>query len=68
MGTAYYRLQCSFRIFDCVAELAVEAMSCAAIARVEGVAWNTADRRLSRATEFAQTFNDVRTKGVELVS
>ncbi len=67
IDTAYYRFRCSQRTFDRVAHLAVEGMSRAAIARVEGVAWNTADRWLSRAAEFAQRFNDVRTKDIELI-
>jgi transposase-like protein len=37
--TAYYRLRCSRRGFDRVSHLAVEGMSRAAIARVEGIGW-----------------------------
>ena len=44
VGTAYYRFRCSRRTFDRVAHLAVEGLSRAAIARIEGVGWNTVDR------------------------
>ncbi len=42
-------------------------MSRAAIARVEGVGWNTANRWITRAAAFAQRFNDVKTKDIELI-
>ena len=67
VGTAYYRFRCSRRTFDRVAYLAVEGLSRAAIARVEGVGWNTVDRWLERAAAAAQRVNDERTKGVELI-
>jgi IS1 family transposase len=42
-------------------------MSRAAIAGVEGIGWNTIDRRPSRAAEYAQRFNDERTRAIELI-
>ena len=53
IDTAYYRFRCSRRTFDRVAHMAVEGMSPAAIARVEGVGWNTANRWITRAAAFA---------------
>jgi transposase-like protein len=47
--SAYFRLRCSSRVFDRVAQLSVEGMSRAAIARVEGVSWNAADRWVWKA-------------------
>ena len=67
VGTAYYRFRCSRRTFDRVAHLAVEGLSRAAIARTEGVGWNTVDRWLDRAAGSAQRVNDERTNDVELV-
>ena len=37
------------------------------MARVEGVGWNTIDRWLNRAAEYAQRFNDERTRAIELI-
>ena len=65
--TAYYRFRCSRRGFDRVSHLAVEGMSRAAIARVEGVGRNTIERWLNRATQYAQRLNDERTRGIELI-
>jgi len=42
-------------------------MSRAAIAQVEGVSWNTADRWLSRAKAFTKCFTDRKTRGIELI-
>ena len=41
-------------------------MSRAAIARVEGVSWNAADRWVSRANVYARRFNDRNIQGFEL--
>ena len=41
-------------------------MSRAAIARVEGIGWNTIDRWLNRAAEYAQRFNHERTGAIAL--
>jgi transposase-like protein len=65
--TAYYRFQCSRRTFDRVSHLAVEGMSRAAITRVEGISWNTIDRWLNRAAEYARRFNHERTGAIELI-
>ncbi|MFT7669848.1 MAG: transposase-like protein, partial [Planctomycetota bacterium] len=48
-GTAYERLQHSMRKFDRVATLSVEGVSKAAIARIEGLCWNTVSRWLELA-------------------
>jgi IS1 family transposase len=42
-------------------------MSRAAIARIEGVSWNAADRWVSKANVYVHRFNDLKTQGVELV-
>jgi hypothetical protein len=47
--------------------MSVEGMSCAAIARVEGIAWHTADRWLTKAAELAQRFNKRHMYGIPLV-
>ena len=47
--------------------MAVEGMSRAAIARIEGVGWNTVNRWLRKAADFAYRFNDARTRGIELI-
>ena len=47
--------------------MSVEGMSCAAIARVEGIAWHTADRWLAKAAELAQRFNERHIYGIPLV-
>lgn len=67
IDTAYYRFRCSRRTFDRVAHMAVEGMSPAAIARVEGVGWNTANRWITRAAAYAQRFNAARTRDIELI-
>ena len=43
-GTPYYRLQHRRATFDTVVALRVEGVSISAIARVEGIAWNTVAR------------------------
>jgi IS1 family transposase len=67
IDTAYYRFRCSPRTFDRVAHMAVEGMSRAAIARIEDVGWNTINRWLSKAGDFAHRFNDARTREIELI-
>ena len=66
-NTPYFGLWCSSRVFERVAHLSVEGMSCAAIARVEGVDWHTVDRWVSRAAALAERFNDGHLKGIPLV-
>ena len=66
-GTPYKRLQHSMRRFDRVAALSVEGVSKSAIARLEGVAWNTVARWLERAAGVAKAFNERRTLGIELI-
>ena len=66
-NSPYFGLWCSSRVFERVAHLSVEGMSRSAIARVEGIAWHTADRWLSKAAALAQRFNDHLIRGVPLV-
>lgn len=47
--------------------MATEGISRAAIARGEGSGWNTANRWLARAAEFALRFNDAKTNNIELI-
>lgn len=56
-GTPYYRLQHRRAAFDTVVALRVEGVSIAAIARVEGIAWNTVARWLEKAAESCRRFN-----------
>jgi len=67
IDTAYYRFRCSRRTFDRVAHMAVEGMNRAAIARIEGVGWNTVNRWLTKAADFAYRFNDAKTREIELI-
>jgi transposase-like protein/IS1 family transposase len=66
-GTAYSRIQRPARAFDRVAALSVEGMSKSAIARVEGLSWNTVARWLERASRIAEQFNARRTRGFDLI-
>ena len=66
-NTPYFGLGCSWPAFERVAHMSVEGMSCAAIARVEGIAWHTADRWLTKAAELAQRFNERHMYGIPLV-
>ncbi len=66
-NTPYFGLGCSSRTFERVAHLSVEGMSCAAIARIEGIAWHTADRWLNKAAGLAQRFNERHIYGIPLV-
>ena len=54
-------------VFDRVAMLSLEGMSRSAIACIEGISWNTADRSGSKASEYANRFNQRRIKVVELI-
>ena len=65
--SAYFRLRCAAMTFDRVAMLSVEGMSRSAIARIEGISWNTADCWVSRASEYAKHFNQQAIKEVELI-
>ena len=47
--------------------MAVEGMSHAAIARIEGVGWNTVNRWLRKAADFAYRFNDARIREIALI-
>ena len=48
-GTPYYRLQHRRATFDAVVALRVEGVSISAVARIEGLAWNTVARWLEKA-------------------
>ena len=63
-GTPYYRLQHRRVTFDTVVALRVEGVSISAIARVEGLAWNTVAGWLDRAAKVCRRFNHDRTAGV----
>ena len=65
-GTPYERLQRPKAQFDCVAALSVDGMSKAAIARIEGLAWNTVSRWLELAASLARRFNNAKTRGYAL--
>ena len=62
-GTPYYRLQHRRANFDTVVALRVEGVSISAIARVEGIAWNTVARWLERAALSCRRFNSRRITG-----
>jgi len=66
-GTPYKRLQHSRRRFDRVAALSVEGVNKSAIARLEGLSWNTVARWLERAATLARRFNAKHLRGHELV-
>ena len=61
--TPYYRLQHRRATFDTVVALRVEGVSISAIARVEGIAWNTVARWLEKAAAVCRRFNSRRTAG-----
>ena len=63
-GTPYYRLQHRRATFDTVVALRVEGVSISAIARVEGIAWNTVARWLERAAQVCRRFNRETITGV----
>ena len=65
-GTPYYRLKRSRRMFDMAATMSVEGVSKSSIARIMGIAWNTAARWIERAAGHAKKFNDRRTQGYEI--
>ena len=62
-GTPYYRLQHRRATFDTVVTLRVEGVSISAIARIEGLAWNTVARWLERAAAVCRRFNQGRVAG-----
>ena len=66
-GTPYKRLQHSRRRFDRVAALSVEGVNKSAIARLEGLSWNTVARWLELAAALARRFNAKHLRGHELV-
>ncbi|MFT7487525.1 MAG: transposase-like protein [Candidatus Paceibacteria bacterium] len=65
-GTPYKRLQRPMSQFDRVAALSVEGVSKAAIARVEGLSWNTVSRWLELAAAVARKFNATKLRGYDL--
>ncbi len=54
------------RAFDRVAALTVEGVSKSAIARLEGLSWNTVARWQALAAAAAGKFSDIRTYGYDL--
>ena len=65
-GTPYKRIQHTMRKFDRVAALSVEGVCKSAIARLEGLSWNTVARWQALAAAAAGKFSDVRTWGYDL--
>ncbi len=65
-GTAYKRLQHPKVKFDRVAAMSVEGISKSAIARIEGLSWNTVSRWLELASALARKFNDAKLRGYDL--
>ena len=66
-GTPYKRLQHSMRRFDRVVALSVEGINKSAIARLEGLSWNTVARWLELAAAVARRYNAKHLRGHELV-
>ncbi|MFT5732978.1 MAG: transposase-like protein [Planctomycetota bacterium] len=66
-GTPYKRLQHSKSRFNRVAALSVEGVNQSAIARLEGLSWNTVARWLELAAALARRFNAKHLRGHELV-
>ncbi len=66
-GTPYKRLQHSMRRFDRVAALSVEGVNKSAIARLEGLSWNTVARWLELAAAIARRFIAKHLRDHELV-
>ncbi len=66
-GTPYGRIQHSMARFDRVAALSVEGVNKSAIARLEGLSWNTVARWLERAAALARRFNAMHLRGHALV-
>ncbi len=66
-GTPYQRLQHAMVRFDRVAALSVEGVNKSAIARLEGLSWNTVARWLELAAALARRFNTKHLRGHELV-
>ena len=66
-GTPYQRLQHAMTRFDRVAALSVEGVNKSAIARLEGLSWNTVARWLELAAAIARRFNTKHLRGHELV-
>lgn len=65
-GTALYRIQHAHRRVFRVLDLRMEGVSIAAIARLEGISWNTAARWLERAAKVAAAFQDAMTWDLDL--
>ena len=64
IGTPYYRLQHRRATFDEVASLSVEGLNKSAIARVNGIGWNTVARWLEKAADSCRRFNDQKITGI----
>ena len=62
-GTPYYRIQHRRATFDAVVALRVEGVSISAMARIEGIAWNTVARWLERGAQTCRRFNHGRIAG-----
>ncbi len=62
-GTPYYRLQHRRATFDAVVALRVEGVIISAIARIEGIGWNTVARWLEKAAAACRRFSRRRIAG-----
>ena len=62
-ASPYYRLQHRRATFDAVVALRVEGVSISAIARVEGIAWNTVARWLEKTAAACRRFSHRRITG-----
>lgn len=65
--TPYYRLQHRRATFDRVVALSVEGLNESAIARIQGIAWNTAHLWLERAAAWSRWFSKRKIKGLSIM-
>ncbi len=66
-GTPYHRIQRSRNIFDEVCHLSVEGVNKSVIARVKKLSWNTVDRWLARAAQFARRYQERMVRSVPIL-
>ncbi len=57
-GDPYHRIKRSRNTFDQVCHLSVEGVNKSVIARVKKLSWNTVDRWLERAAQFAKRYQE----------
>jgi IS1 family transposase/transposase-like protein len=66
-GAPYYRLHKPRSVFDEVVQMTVEGVGISAISRVKRLAWNTIASWQHLACQAADTFNNCKLKGIELI-